>query len=317
MHTDYEPRITLRSPMHITSPTTEGFLDGPHGATWWRITAAAHDVARRAPLVVLHGGPGFTHDYLLRLTRIAATGRDVIHYDQIGAGRSTHLPDADPRFWTVDLFLDELDRLLQHLDIADNYVLLGQSWGGMLAAEHAIRQPMGLRALVLANSPASMELWCKGVRQLRSALPASVQAVLTEHETADTTDSIEYLDACTAFYDKHVCRQVPNPDDLRATFAALEADPTVYHAMCGPNEFHVVGSLADWSVVDQLDQILTPTLLLSGEHDEATDTAVAPIAQHVPGATWIKFANSSHMPHIEEEDRFLDIVSEFLNLHDS
>ena len=110
------------------------------------------------PLVVVHGGPGCSHDYLENLEDLAQNGRAVIHYDQVGGGRSTLLPTKGGKFWTVDLFLRELDNLLDGLDLRDDYHLLGQSWGGMLAAEHAVRQPIGLSSLILSNSPASMVL---------------------------------------------------------------------------------------------------------------------------------------------------------------
>ena len=110
--------------------------------------------AAKRLLSSLHGGPGCTHDYVDSFKELAATGRAVVHYDQIGNGRSTHLRDKGPEFWTVSLFLDELDRLLNHLDIAGRYDIVGQSWGGMLAAEHAVLQPPGLRRLVIADSPA-------------------------------------------------------------------------------------------------------------------------------------------------------------------
>ena len=102
------------------------------------------------------------------LKELAATGRAVIHYDQIGNGKSTHLPDKGGDFWTVDFFLGELDALLAHLGVAGRYALLGQSWGGMLSAEHAVRRPAGLKALILANSLASMALWIEGALQLRA-----------------------------------------------------------------------------------------------------------------------------------------------------
>ena len=102
---------------------------------------------------MLHGGPGCTHDYVDSLKGIAATGRAVVHYDQLGNGRSTHLRDKGADFWTVELFLDELDNLTRHLGIAGGYHVFGQSWGGMLGAEHAVTRPAGLRSLVIANSP--------------------------------------------------------------------------------------------------------------------------------------------------------------------
>ncbi len=160
--------------MPLPEATDSGLLDGQHGKTWWRVTGdlAATQAAGRLPLVVLHGGPGVPHDYTLRMARIAEQDRAVVHYDQLGCGRSTHLPEQGADFWTVQLFLDELDRVLAGLGIADGYHLLGQSWGGMLAAEHAVRRPAGLRGLVIADSPASMELWLSEANRLRELLPA-------------------------------------------------------------------------------------------------------------------------------------------------
>src|ERR1700710_945128 len=126
---------------------TEGYVQGEHGRTWYRVTGDLQSA--KPPLVVLHGGPGCTHDYVDSLKDLAASGRAVVHYDQLGNGRSTHLREKGADFWTVDLFLGELDRVLAHLGIAESYDLLGQSWGGMLGAEHAVRQPPGLRKLVI------------------------------------------------------------------------------------------------------------------------------------------------------------------------
>lgn len=129
----------------------EGFAPFGDYQTWYRITGDLH--SPDTPLVILHGGPGCTHDYVDSFKDIASTGRAVIHYDQLGNGKSTHLREVKRDFWTVDLFLSELDNLLEHLGIENNYALLGQSWGGMLASEHAVRQPEGLKALIIANSP--------------------------------------------------------------------------------------------------------------------------------------------------------------------
>ncbi|HTB08663.1 MAG TPA: alpha/beta fold hydrolase, partial [Acidimicrobiales bacterium] len=126
--------------------TTEGLAPFREYETWYRITGDVHSEV--TPLVVVHGGPGCSHDYLDSLVALARRGRAVIHYDQLGGGRSTLLPSRGADFWTVDLFLDELNNLLEALGVRSSYDLLGQSWGGMLGAEHAIRQPEGLRKLV-------------------------------------------------------------------------------------------------------------------------------------------------------------------------
>jgi L-proline amide hydrolase len=295
-------------------PVGEGFAAFRDYKTWYRITGELGGT--KAPLVVLHGGPGCTHDYVDSFKGLAATGRPVIHYDQLGNGRSTHLPDKGPDFWTPRLFLDELENLLRHLKIADRYHVLGQSRGGMLAAEHAVTEPKGLKALVIANSPASMELWVREANRLREALPPEVQATLLRHERAGTTSDPEYVKAVRVFYDRHVCRITPWPAEVARTFKAIDDDPTVYMTMNGPSEFHVVGTLKAWSIIDRLDRVRAPTLLISGRYDEATPAVVQPYADRIKDVCWEIFENSSHMPHVEETERCLKVVGGFLDRYD-
>ncbi len=282
--------------------------------TWYRISGDMS--SGLTPLVVVHGGPGCTHDYVLSIAALAQNGRPVIHYDQLGAGNSTHLREKGADFWTVDLFLDELDNLLSHLGIQDNYHLLGQSWGGMLGAEHAIRQPKGLRSLVISNSPASMALWVQEAKRLRAAMPESEREALDRHEADGTIDDPEYLAATQAFYDLHVCRVVPNPPEVLRTNECLSEDPTVYFTMNGPNEFFCIGTLRDWSVMDEVSRIIAPTLLASGRYDEATPATVQPFFDHIPDVRWEIFEESSHMPFVEEPERYLEVVGAFLAQHD-
>ena len=281
--------------------------------TWYRVTGDLD--SDLLPLIVMHGGPGVAHNYTLAIAELARTGRPVIHYDQVGCGLSTHLPERGPDFWTVDLFLDEFENLRGHLGI-DRYHLLGQSWGGMLAAEHAVRQPRELASLVISNSPASMELWVAEAHRLRADLPPEVRDALDHHEAAGTTDHPDYLAATQVFYDRHVCRVVPNPPELVASMEQLNADPTVYHTMNGPNEFFCIGTLRTWSVVDRLDAVRAPTLLCSGRYDEATPATVQPFADRIAGARWEVFEESSHMPFVEEAERYLRVVGDFLAEHD-
>jgi L-proline amide hydrolase len=287
-----------------------GQIPFDEGHTWYRVTGDLD--WDNPPLVVLHGGPGSTHDYLLGLTALAAEGWPVVHYDQFGNGRSTHLPERGADFWTVPLFLAELDNLLEHLGIAEEYVLFGQSWGGMLAAEHALRAPEGLRGLVIANSPASMPLWRAEAARLRTELPTEVQETLTRHEAAGTTDSAEYRRASFAYYQRFVCRTEPLPPELAATFLALENDPTVYSTMNGPNDFHVIGTLRDWSVVGRLHAVTAPTLLISGRYDEATPATVQPFYDEIDMVEWEIFEESSHLPHLEEPERFHKVLRSWL-----
>jgi L-proline amide hydrolase len=298
----------------IPEPSRTGTADFRGWQTWYRVTGDLG--ADKAPLVVLHGGPGAAHNYTLRIAGLAAQGRAVVHYDQLGIGNSTHLPDSGADFWTVQLFLDELDNLLAALGIAGRYHLLGQSWGGMLAAEHAVRRPAGLRGLVIANSPASMPLWRSEAARLRAELPADVQRTLAAHEAAGTVDHPDYRAAEQVFNARHVCRVVPNPPEVAETWALIEADPTVYHTMNGPNEFHVIGTLRQWTVVDRLDRVTAPTLLVSGRYDEATEATVQPYADRIADVRWTVFEDSSHMPHVEQEQLYLSLVGAFLDDQD-
>jgi L-proline amide hydrolase len=292
------------------APNRKG--SAPFGAhrTWFRVTGETTPAG--TALVVVHGGPGSTHDYLQNLAALAAPGRPVVHYDQIGNGGSTHLPDQKAGFWNPELFLDELDNLLRHLGVADRYVLFGHSWGGLLAAAHAGRQPAGLRGLIIANSPASYPLWLREMAVLRAALPPGVDETLRRHEAARTTDDNEYHDAMRVFYERHVCRLTPWPRDYLASFYEVYNDPTVYRTMNGPSEFHVIGTLKDWSVEDALPHIEVPALLLSGRYDEATPATLRPYRELIPDVRWEVFEESSHMPHLEEPERFRQVVTAYL-----
>jgi L-proline amide hydrolase len=293
------------------APSAKGTVKFGDYKTWYRVTG---DPSSGKPvLVVVHGGPGSTHDYLLRLSELAARGWPVVHYDQLGNGGSTHLPDKGPDFWTPELFEAELTNLVRQLGIGGNYVPFGQSWGGLLVAMHAAKRPKGLKGLVIANSPASYPLWLQEMKVLRDGLPPGVDEVLRRHEAAGTTDSPEYYSTMQAFYDKHVCRIKPAPRDMQASQYEIYNDSTVYFTMNGPSEFHVIGTLKDWGVIDVLPDIAVPTLIISGRHDEATPATVQPFQDLIPDNRWEIFEESSHVPHLEEPELFDDVMHTYLS----
>ena len=297
----------------ILDPSRTGTVDFGSYETWYRVTGDLN--GGQVPLVVLHGGPGAAHNYLLEIAGLASTGRPVIHYDQLGCGNSTHLRDRGAEFWTVELFLEELANLLEKLDVGPHH-LLGQSWGGMLGAEYAVTRPSGLQSLVISNSPASMDLWVAEANRLRQDLPSDVRDALSQHEANGTTDDPAYLAATQVFYDRHVCRVLPNPPEVVATMTQLNEDPTVYHTMNGPNEFYCIGSLRTWSIIERLDAIVAPTLLISGRHDEATPGTVQPFYDRIADVRWTVFEESSHMPFVEEPEHYRDVVGAFLTEHE-
>lgn len=293
--------------MDILPAHREGYIEIRGNRTWYRSIGAS--TGGRLPLVLLHGGPGATHQYLEPLAELAKSGREVIFYDQVGCGRSDH--PSDPAFYTVQTFVDELDALRDQLGLERTHVL-GQSWGGMLAMEYALTKPSGLASIVVADSPASIPLWVSEANRLRAELPAEVQATLQAHETAGTTNDPDYLKACDAFYARHVCRLSDPPDCWVRTGASLQQDGYVYNLMNGPSEFFCIGTLKHWDITDRLHIIDVPTLLLSGRFDEATPHIVEQIHSRIPGSRWTLFEDSSHTPHLEEPEAFNRTVLEFL-----
>ena len=230
----------------------EGFVDFRGYRTWYRIVGES--VEGRDPLVALHGGPGSTHNYFAPLERLAEGGRAVVLYDQIGCGSSDRPQDID---WSVQVFLDELATLRDQLEL-ERIHLLGTSWGGQLALEHALSGYGGLTSLVLSSTLASIEEWVLEARRLRAALPADVVEVLDRHEQVGTFDDPEYREALGVFDDHYIHRGAKRTPELARMYA--EKGPEVYLAMVGPNEWTVTGELRDWDVRDRLGEITVPRL---------------------------------------------------------
>jgi len=214
--------------------------------------------------------------------------------------------------WTVPLFVEELGVVRQALGL-ERVHILGQSWGGMLGMEYALTQPPGLVSLTVADSPASMPQWVAEANRRRAELPFDIQATLLKHEVAGTTDAPAYQEAMLVFYRRHVCRLDPWPECLNRTFDKLAQAPEVYNTMNGPSEFHVIGVIKDWDIVDRLGEIQAPTLVISGRYDEATPAIAETVHRGIPGSEWVLFEHSAHTPHLEESDRFLQVVAGFLD----
>jgi proline-specific peptidase len=278
--------------------------------TWYRVAGDGEDNGK-LPLLTLHGGPGACSDYLEPFESLADGGRRVIRYDQLGCGESGIRRPHDPEMWTVELFVEEVDAVRDALGL-ERVHILGQSWGGMLAMEYALTQPEGVAGLIIESSPASMPLWVSEANRLRADLPPDVQATLLEHEANGTTDSPEYEAAMDVFYDRHVCRVQPAPPPFQRTLDCMAANPEVYHYMNGPSEFHVIGTLKDWDITGRLGEIRLPTLVLSGRYDEATPMIAQAVADGIPGARWELLENSSHVCHLEEPERTMQLVGDFL-----
>lgn len=216
-------------------PSTEGtvpFIVGEEThQTWYKVFGDIFN-PKCTPLVVCHGGPGLSHDYLIPISDLASASRPVLFYDQIGSGRSTHLPDKARDFWSIALFIDELVNLLVYFDIQDDFDLLGHSWGGSLSTEFEVRmQPPGLKHLILSNTTAETRLWSQSNEQLLATFQVEVQDGLA----AGFRDPEKCRAALAKFHAVHGCRVKPVPKEV--TFSVLdqifgaEGDATVNKAM--------------------------------------------------------------------------------------
>jgi len=288
--------------------TTEGRIPFSGYETWYRLVGDREEDGK-LPLLCLHGGPGATHDYLEPLQAVSETGRRVVFYDQLGCGKSD-LPN-DPSLYTVELFVDEVGAVRTELGL-EHVHLFGNSWGGMLAMEYALTKPAGLESLVLASSPASIPQWVEETGKLRAELPQDVQDTLGRHEEAETTSDPEYEEACLAFYRRHVCRTDPWPECVLRSFDFLKKNGLVYRTMNGPSESHVTGTLLEWSVVERLGEIDAPTLVVTGEHDEATPAINRTVSEGIPGAESVIYPNASHMAHVEDTPGYIRMLDDFL-----
>lgn len=294
--------------MSADRPIQEGFVSFREYKIWYRIVGG-RETPGKLPLLCLHGGPGATHDYLEPLEAMVETGRRILFYDQLGSGNSDH--PHDPSLWTVPLFVEELSVVRQALGL-DRVHIFGQSWGGMLGMEYALTQPAGLASLILADSPASMPQWSAETNRLRAELPLDIQKTLKKYEDMGVTRHPYYHEAMMVFYRRHVCRLNPWPQCLNRTFDKLASDPESYNTMNGPSEFTVTGRLKDWDIANRLGEIKLPTLIISGRYDEATPSIAETVHRGIPGSEWVLFENSSHVPHLEETERCLQVMTDFL-----
>lgn len=288
-------------------PVSEGYIPFHGFRVWYRVVG---DLAsEQVPILCLHGGPGIAHDYLEPLECLADTGRPVVFYDQLGCGKSDH--PHEPALWTMNLFVEELSAVRTALDLHRVH-LFGQSWGGMLALEYLLGKPQGVASLILASAPASSAQWAEETGRLRAELPPGVREILDRHEAAGTTDSPEYAEAMMVFYNRHVCRMSPWPDCMMRSINQMMADPEVYFTLWGPSEFYITGKLQDWDVTDRLGEITLPTLITTGRYDEATPTVAETLLHGIRGSRWELFAHSAHAAHIEEADRYGQVLADFI-----
>ncbi|KAK8122379.1 proline-specific peptidase [Apiospora sp. TS-2023a] len=285
--------------------------------TWYKVVGEID--ASKTPLLVFHGGPGACHDYLLPLTDLAPSV-PLVFYDQIGNGRSTHLPDkdGDEEFWSVKLFMDEIDNLIRHLELQEQPIdVYGHSWGGMLAAVWAgtPSRAGNLRRLIITSSLASMDLWRVNITALRNGLPQDIQDTLSRAEEKKDFESPEYEAAVEVFYKRHLSLERPWPSkEVKAALDWFSKDPTTYGTMYGPSELYISGSLRDWTCIPLLGNIHVPTLLINGSDDEAQDVVMQPFFDCIKKVKWVTLDGAAHFSHTDQRQKHMQHVGAFLTV---
>lgn len=289
-------------PENLT-PARETYVEVEGG----RVFVRSFGGGSKTPILALHGGPGFSHTLLLPIQELAH-GRRVIFYDQLGSGKSDR-PD-DLSLWNAARFVRELAQVRRALGL-DRVILLGVSWGAMLAVDYMLTDPDGVEALILSSPCLSARMWTEDADRLRLQLPSAVQAILLRHEAAGTTATKEYQEAVMEYVKRFACRIDPLPQAVLDAFA--DANMQVYIHMWGPSEFHPTGSLKDYDRTRELGRIRVPTLFTCGRYDEATPESTRDYHARVSGSEFHLFEKSSHMAVIEETSAYLESIEEFLS----
>ena len=273
-------------------------------------------------MIILHGGPGAPgRDWRPLAALHERYGIPVLLYDQIGCGASTHLRNTkgDTRFWTMELFLAELDNVREYLEI-ETFDLLGHSDGGIIAVSYTLTQPRGLRKLIISSSPASDTLRVQAHARRRAELPQDLQDTMIACEKEGRLNSPEYQSAGLEFARRYLCRMDPWPPEIQETMALMEEDDTVSYTLYGPMPLKTTGPRKDYNVGSRLPEITETTvpggvLLTNGRYDMSPDEVMAPFFTQIRARVkWVRFAESSHTAHLEEPQAFLTALGEFLTM---
>jgi proline iminopeptidase len=281
----------------------EGFVKVSGGSVWYRKAVGEGNLT---PLLVLHGGPGFSSLPLHRLDKLA-NGRDVFYYDQLGAGYSKG--PTDPSLWQLDRFVEELWQVRQELGLEEVHIL-GHSWGTTLLAAYLLTKPAGVKSATFSSPCLSAPRWAEDANRLLKQLPQDAQEIIAKCEAEGDTNSEEYKAAMKEFSKRFICR-IEVDSQERAKVSEL-GNLEVYNTMWGPSEFCVTGNLKDFDCTPRLHEIELPSLFLCGRYDEATPESTSYFSSLVPNSKLHIFEESAHSGYREQPEEFVQVVKEFM-----
>mgnify|MGYP002382886224 CR=1 FL=1 len=285
----------------------EGYMPFKGYQTYYRIVGERQE--GKAPLLLLHGGPGSTHNYFEVLDSIADTGHQVIMYDQLGCGQS--YVEGHPELWTLETWGEELRSLRDYLHI-DECHLLGQSWGGMLLIAYLIDgKAKGVRSAILSSTLSASWLWGHEQHRLITYMSPEDQRAIAEAEAKNDYSSKEYQLANEHFMLQHCAGEVTadSPECLRRP---KKAGAESYLIGWGPNEYTPMGTLKDFDYTDRLKEITVPCLVISGTNDLCTPLVAKTMYDGIPDSRWELFDGARHMVFVEQTKKYVNLLSQWL-----
>jgi len=267
-------------------------------------------------LLLLHGGPGATHEYFEAFdSYLPGAEVEYYYYDQLGSAYSDQ-PD-DPALWELDRFVDEVEQVRLALGLDQrSFFLLGHSWGGILAIEYALRHQEHLKGLVISNMMASVPAYNAYAENV--LMPAMDQDALREIKELEASGDIEnprYMELLVPHhYEQHVLRMPAAdwPDPANRAFAHI--NPAVYVRMQGPSELGISAeaTLRDWDRFDDLAAIRVPTLVIGGRYDTMDPAYMERMAQQLPAGRFLYCPTGSHLAMYDDQATYCTGLIEFL-----
>jgi proline iminopeptidase len=290
----------------MTASTSEGYTE----VLGHRIFYRTFGLPEKGTVLTLHGGPGATHDYMLPISDLARSGYRVVFYDMLGSGRSD-APD-DISLYTLERWSGEAEGVRDALALGKVH-LLGHSLGGAIALLYALSHQEGLRSLIISSGFASTPLLTSEIHRLESELPRVHLDAIQRAEETRQFKTEEYRRAVKEYMDRHYARglRVENPPEH--VYTLTHFNKLLYKTLWGPNEFTVTGSLKSWEISDQLSRLEIPCLITAGRFDEATPKVAEDLHRRIRGSSLVIFEDSSHLAMLEERERYIQVVSAFLD----
>ncbi|WP_226390824.1 proline iminopeptidase-family hydrolase [Penaeicola halotolerans] len=269
-------------------------------------------------LLLLHGGPGNTHEYFRSFEEyFPEENIEFIYYDQLGSGKSDN--PADTTFWNIPRFVAEVEQVRQALKLdQDNFYLLGHSWGGILALEYALQHQDKMKGLIISNMMASCIDYGKYAEEVLA--PQFDQAVLQEVRAIEADadfDNPRYMELLMEhYYPKHVLRIPVDewPEPVMNSLSNVNSQLYVY--MQGPSEFGIGGTLAQWDRKADLPKITIPTLTIGGAHDTMDPKHMEWMSTQVQNGTYLHCPDGSHMAMWDDADTYHRGIIDFIKKTD-